>query len=606
MRSAETVLGIIRERGKKGLPLEDVYRQLFNPNLYLLAYGRIYRNRGAMTAGATDETVDGMSLAKIEAIIAAIRCESYRWTPVRRVYIAKKNSAKQRPLGLPTWSDKLLQEVIRLILEAYYEPQFSPTSHGFRPNRGCHTALCEIQHRWVGTKWFIEGDIAACFDTLDHSVLLSILNEQIHDNRFLRLIAQLLKAGYLEQWRYHATLSGSPQGAVVSPILANIYLDRMDQFVEQTLLPKYTRGDQRRVNPEWQRRQQLARQLKQQGQGEAARKMRRQMQQVPSKDPNDPNYRRLCYIRYADDVLLGFSGPRCEAEEIKRELGTFLRNHLKLELSERKTLITHARTQAARFLGYDIVGLHNDRKLDQRGHRSINGGIGLKVPADVVKVKCARHMQDGRPIHRPELEHNTVFSIVAQYQQEYRGLVEYYRLAYNLHQLNQLKWVMERSLMQTLAAKLKISVGAVYRRYHTTLETDQGKRAVLQVTVERGEGRKPLIARWGGISLARDTKAILNDSPLQVSAPRTELERRLLADTCELCGSQEHVEVHHIRALKDLTTQGRAERPFWIQIMAARQRKTLVVCRECHDHIHAGRITRSVHANRKTLESRVL
>jgi len=606
MRNAETVLGIIHDRGKKGLPLEDVYRQLFNPNLYLLAYGRIYRNSGAMTPGATSETADGMSLAKIEAIIDAIRHERYRWTPVRRVYIEKKHSTKKRALGLPSWSDKLLQEVIRLILEAYYEPQFSPASHGFRPNRGCHTALSEIQHQWVGTKWWIEGDIAHCFDTLDHTVMLAILREKIHDNRFLRLIEQLLHAGYLEAWRYHTTLSGSPQGAVVSPILANLYLDKLDQFVEQTLLPQYARGERRRANWAWQRCQKRAKQLRDQGAHRAARQERRRMQQLPSLDPQDPNYRRLRYVRYADDWLLGFSGPRAEAEEIKRSIKEFLHDHLKLELSEPKTLITQARTQAARFLGYDLVVLHNDRKLDRRGHRSINGGIGLKVPPDVVKAKCARYLRHEKPIHHPELAHDSVFSIVARYQQDYRGLVEYYRLAFNLHQLNQLKWVMERSLAQTLAMKLKISVRAVYRRYHTTIQTDQGPRAVLQVIVERGTGDKPLIARWGGISLARDTKAVLNDSPRQICGPRTELERRLLANTCELCGSQEHVEVHHVRALKDLRNKGRAERPFWVQVMVARKRKTLVVCRACHNDIHAGRVTPPAPTERTTPESRVL
>jgi group II intron reverse transcriptase/maturase len=596
MRNAETVLGIIHARGTKGLPLEDVYRQLFNRHLYLLAYGRIYRNRGAMTPGATGETVDGMSLAKIDAIIDAVRFERYRWTPARRLYIEKKHSTKKRPLGIPTWSDKLLQEVIRLILEAYYEPQFTDYSHGFRPNRGCHTALSEVRHTWVGTKWFVEGDISACFDSLDHTVLLKILAEKIHDNRFLRLIADLLRAGYLEEWRYHATLSGSPQGAVVSPILANIYLDRLDQFVQTTLLPRYTRGDRRRPNPQWQRLQQQASVARTTGRLREAKRLRRAMQQVPSLQPDDPDYRRLHYIRYADDWLLGFSGPRHEAEEIKREVATFLREHLQLELSETKTLITQARTHAARFLGYDVELLHNDRKLDRRGHRSINGGIGLKVPPDVVKAKVIRHLRQGTPIHRPELSRDSVYSIVARYQQEFRGLAEYYQMAYNLHELNQLKWVMERSLTQTLALKLRTSVRAVYHRYQTMLPTDQGARPVLQVTIERDKGRKPLVVRWGGISLAYRRRAVLNDAPLRISGPRTELEQRLLAETCELCGSTRNVQVHHVRALKDLHVRGRADKPFWMQIMATRQRKTLVVCHGCHTDIHAGRAPRAVAA----------
>ena len=607
MRIAETVLGVIHERGKKGLPLEKLYRQLYNPNLYLLAYGRIYRNAGALTSGSTKETADGMSLAKIGTIIDALRHEKYRWAPARRVYInKKKNAKKKRPLGIPTWSNKLLQEVMRLMLEAYYEPQFSPTSHGFRAHRGCHTALQEIAHKWVGTKWFIEGDIAQCFDALDHKILLSILREKIHDNRFLRLIDHLLRAGYLEDWSYYATLSGSPQGAVLSPALANIYLDKLDQFVEQSILPKYTRGDRRRPNPAWRRLQVRAKSLEKNGKKDEAKPLRRQMQQLPSLEPSDPDYRRLRYIRYADDWLLGFSGPRNEAEQIKSEIGTFLHEHLKLELSETKTLITHARTSTARFLGYEIVTLHNDQKLDQRDHRSINGRIGLKVPSEVVREKCERYLHCGKPIHRSELIHDSAFSIVAQYQQEYRGIVEYYRLAFNLHKLNRLNWLMERSLTQTLAHKQRISVRTVYRRYRAVIETDQGPHPVLQVVVVRKPEQKPLVARWGAVSLARNSRAVLNDAPLRVCGPHSELEQRLLADQCELCGSAENVQVHHVRALKDLQVKGRTEKPFWVQVMAARKRKTLVVCKKCHDAIHAGKLAKSVAANRTTLESRVL
>jgi group II intron reverse transcriptase/maturase len=301
MRNADTVLGIIRDRGTRGLPLEDVYRQLFNPQLYLRAYGRIHRNRGATTPGSTAETVDGMSLAKIEAVIEALRFERYRWTPVRRTYIPKSNG-KKRPLGIPTWSDKLLQEVIRSMLEAFYEPRFSQHSHGFRPGRGCHTALGEIYHRWVGTKWFVEGDIKGCFDNIDHATLLSILAERIRDNRFLRLIGALLQAGYLEDWRYHATRSGTPQGGVVSPILANIYLDKLDRFVEQTLLPTHNRGDRRRPNPAYVRLRGRMHRRRRDGEVEETRALRRQMQQLPSLDPDDPGYRRLHYVRYADDV----------------------------------------------------------------------------------------------------------------------------------------------------------------------------------------------------------------------------------------------------------------------------------------------------------------
>ena len=300
MQSAATLLGVIQDRGSRGLPLERVYRQLFNRELYLQAFARIASNEGALTPGATAETADGMSLADIDAIIEALRLERYRWTPARRVYIEKKNSTKLRSLGIPVFSDKLLQEVLRMILEAYFEPQFSPCSHGFRPGRGCHTALQEIKRTWMGTTWFVEGDIAACFDSLDHSVMLSILGDKIHDGRFLRLMKGLLEAGYLEEWTFNATLSGTPQGGVVSPILSNVYLDRLDRFVETTLLEAHNRGTRRKSNRSYARTQGRARYLASTGRAEEARALRRQVQAMPSVVLNDPDYRRLRYLRYAD------------------------------------------------------------------------------------------------------------------------------------------------------------------------------------------------------------------------------------------------------------------------------------------------------------------
>jgi group II intron reverse transcriptase/maturase len=588
MRSADQVLSIIHERGQRGLPLERVYRLLFNPALYLKAYGKIYRNDGALTKGATEETVDGMSMPKIAAIIEALRDERYHWTPVRRIYIEKRHSKKKRPLGLPSFSDKVLQEVLRLILSAYYEPQFSPSSHGFREARGCHTALSEIYHKWVGTKWMVEGDIAQCFDALDHSVLLSILSENIHDGRLLRLIEGLLKAGYLEEWRYHATYSGSPQGGILSPLLANVYLDKLDKFVETTLVPAHTRGERRRVNPPYGVLQRRESELRKQGQREQAEVLHRHKQLLPSLDPNDPGYRRIRYLRYADDWLIGWSGPRSEAEEIKQQVKAFLQETLHLRLSEEKTLITHARDTPAKFLGYEIVVLNNNHKHDRRGHRSINGQIGLKVPMQVIRAKCQPYLRQGKPVHRKERTEDSVYSIIMQYQQEFRGLAEYSQLAGNRYQLTRLKWVMERSLVATLAQKLRITVSQVYDRYQITTETPDGPRKALQATVER-EGKRPLVARWGGFSLARKMKAILQDTPPWTWGERSELERRLLADTCDLCGSHEQVEVHHIRALKDLQRKGQQDRPRWMRIMAARRRKTLIVCRRCHEAIHAGR-----------------
>jgi hypothetical protein len=381
---------------------------------------------------------------------------------------------------------------------------------------------------------------------------------------------------------------------VVSPVLSNIYLDRLDRHIEQTLLPAHTRGERRTPYRPYMRLWQRAYRLEQRGDRQAGLGLRKQMKTMPSRDPDDPGYRRLRYCRYADDWLLGFAGPRQEAEQIKADIGAFLHDQLHLELSPTKTMITHGRTQAARFLGYQITVLHADHKHDRRGHRSINAAIGLKVPADVIRAKCTPYLHHGKPIRRTERTVDTDFSIVAQFQAEFRGVAEYYRLAFNRHQLGKLKYVMERSLTKTLARKYRITVAQVYRRYRAVLQTEHGPRRGLQVTVHRDGGRAPLVAQWGGISLARDiTPTVLNDNPPRIwSNRRSELVQRLLADACELCESINQVEVHHIRALKDLAPKGGTHQPEWVVRMASRRRKTLVVCRVCHEDIHAGRPTR--------------
>ena len=592
MRKADTILALVQERGKKGLPVERVYRLLFNQDLYLKAYGKIYRNKGAMTHGVTEETPDGMSLERIDFIIEALRYERFQWLPMRRVYIPKRNG-KKRPLGLPEWSSKLVQEVIRLILETYYEPRFSEHSHGFRPGRGCHTALREIYYTWPGTVWFIEGDISKCFDNLNHEILLEELREHFHDERFIRLIEGLLQAGYMEDWTYNETLSGTPQGGIVSPILANILMDKLDKFVETTLIPQYTRGTKRQKNQEYETLLQRSRRQVQRGNLEEAKTLRNQAQAMPSRDTQDPSFRRLRYVRYADDFLLGIIGPKSEAEEIKQQLRTFLREKLKLELSEEKTLITHARSEAALFLSYEIVALHRDTMRSDLGYtygnrRNINGRIGLKVPKDVIEAKCREYEWKEEAKHRAEMIFQNDYDIVMTYQLEYRGLVNYYQLAFNLHMLHKVQYTMQVSLLKTLAAKHKSAVNAMVEKYKAEVTVNDKKYSALQVIILR-QGKKPLIATWGGIPLSWEIRATIEDKPSKWHAPYSELERRLLAGYCEWCGSTEHIEMHHIRAMKDLHEYPGREKPSWVKRMIALKRKTMALCRSCHMDVQFGR-----------------
>jgi group II intron reverse transcriptase/maturase len=584
MQDAAVVLDVLRERGKKGLPLTQLYRQMFNKDLYLLAYGNIYSNQGAMTPGASGETADGMSEGKIEAIIELMRSERYRFAPARRVWIPKKNG-KLRPLGLPAWSDKLVGEVVRLLLEAYYEPRFSGRSHGFRKGRGCHTALRDIQRTWTGTVWFIEGDISDCFGSIDHGILLAILAEKIGDQRFLRLIRHMLTAGYLEEWDYRPTLSGVPQGGVVSPILSSIYLDKLDEFVEQDLIPQYTRGASRAISPAYKQvKIRLARARRHRDRA-AVRRLKQQLRALPVGDPMDPGYRRLTYIRYADDHILGFIGPKAEAEQIKAALATFLRETLGLELNAAKTLITHARSQRARFLGYDITVQHCNTKLTG-GHRMVNGKIALRVPPDMVTAQCARYRQRGKPWHRPELQNLNDYDIVRIYGAEYRGVVNYYLLARDVWRLSTLCWHARTSMLKTLAAKHRSTVAQMAARHKAEVITSDGPRVCFEATLQR-KGKKDLVARFGGIPLRQDRRAVITDpAPVPATHPRKELIYRLRKRWCELCEHRATVTVHHVARLSQLGKPGPGQ-PAWAALMARMRRKTLVVCAGCHDWIHA-------------------
>jgi hypothetical protein len=437
------------------------------------------------------------------------------------------------------------------------------------------------------------------FDNIDHDVLMDILSRDIHDGRLLNLIRMCLEAGYVENWRYHRTYSGSPQGGVLSPLLSNIYLHELDMFIKDGLIPKYTCGRKRASNPEYQRLSGAIARARQQGDHQAARVLEVQRRHIPSQNTYDPNYRRLAYVRYADDYILGFIGPKAEAEDIKAVVGGFLCDKLNLEMSEAKTLITHARTQQAHFLGYAISVYHADDKITRRVQtrskvRSINGHIRLGIPYGLVDELTRPYQLNGKVVSEVGL---LVFSdahIIDTYQRRFRGIAEYYKYAADRYRLGKLKHIMEVALTKTLANKYQMSVSRVYRKYRGQLSVDGQVYKTIQVEVPTKKGTR--LIYWGAIPLKVDKRRaepIVDTRRHDGRYERPDLIQRLQAKQCELCGSEENCEVHHVRKLADLKKRwaGRKQKPKWVQLMSAIQRKTLVVCHQCHMDIHAGRPT---------------
>ena len=601
MRSPERVLNSLNEHCKdSSYKFERLYRILFNEELFYVAYQKIASNGGSTTKGSDGRSIDEMSLARIETLIASLKDESYQPHPSRRVHIPKKNG-KTRPLGIPAFEDKLVQEVVRMILEAIYEGHFETTSHGFRPKRSCHTALLHIQKTFSGAKWFIEGDIKGFFDNIDHDVLVGILRERISDDRFIRLIRKFLKAGYVEDWTFHNTYSGMPQGGIVSPILANIYLDKLDKYVKE-YIRHFDMGTKRRPGKESNdlanERKRTVRKLKKvkDGTEKAAlvarlKAIEQERAAFPSGDEMDGSYRRLKYIRYADDFILGVIGSKEDALRIKEDIKSFLSESLALELSEEKTLITHT-GKSAKFLGYEItVTRNNHQRRDVQGRlrRTYGKRVRLNVSMATLRDKLLEYgameikLRNGKEVWKPKCRSGLIFNddleILDRYNRETVGFCNYYLIANNCVVLHNFRYIMEYSMYKTFAGKYRSTVRKINKKYRRnklfTVKYEQ-KGVIKSRTFYKTSFKRRTTAFNGSCDI----------EPYSIAdVSRTNLTDRLKAEKCELCGATGKLIMHHVRNLKDL--KGKES---WKRLMSARKRKTIALCPSCHRLRHLGKV----------------
>jgi len=566
MKPTIEILDRIREnsRNNKEEIFTRLYRYLLRPDLYYIAYQNLYANKGASTKGVDNDTADGFSAEKINRIISSLIDESYAPKPVRREYIEKKgNSKKKRPLGIPTFTDKLVQEVLRMILEAVYEPTFSNYSHGFRPNKSCHTALQSLKKEFTGVTWFVEGDIKGCFDNIDHHILIDVINSKIKDARLIKLIWKFLKSGYMENWTYHKTYSGCPQGGIASPILSNIYLNELDKFAmkfakdffkpnSKVRSSEYTKIASKRdyakklsKTATGQRKVELLRDIK---------TLTAELHKVPYSSKED---KVVKYIRYADDFIIGVKGNKTDCEKIKQQFSEFISQNLKMELSDEKTLITHS-NQYARFLGYDIR-VRREQKLKPNGRgslsRTLNNKVELNVPfKDKIMPflfgKLAikqEHNGTIEPAPRKYLYRCTDLEIISSYNSELRGICNYYRLASNYTRLDYFAYLMEYSCLKTLAGKHESTTRKMLTKYHI-------KNGGWGIPYTTKKGQK--YRRFAKFQDCKNNDK-LNDLIINFGASHagmtTTLEQRLSAKICELCGKTDiPLEIHHVNKVKNL------------------------------------------------------
>ena len=580
-------------RNNKEEVFTRLYRYMLRPDIYFIAYKKLYANDGAGAKGVNDDTADGFSIEKINDIIQKLTDETYMPNPVRRVYINKKqDNTKKRPLGIPTFTDKLIQEVMRMILEAVYEPTFSNNSHGFRPNRSCHTALKSLRKEFTGMTWFIEGDIKSCFDRIDHHTLIEIINTKIKDARFIKLIWKFLKAGYMEDWKYHTTYSGCPQGSCSSPILSNIYLNELDKYAEK-LAKEFYKPREREHTAEYDKISWLKTRTKKKikvANGEDKTKLLKQLKLFKSQTHRTPCTSRtdkvMKYIRYADDFIIGVKGNKEDCEFIKQQLSKFISQTLKMELSEEKTLITHS-SQYARFLGYDICVRRNDT-LKPKGNylsRTLNNSVELNVPFTdkimpfLYNKLIIRQTQEGtiKPIARKSLYRCTALEIVDIYNSELRGICNYYSIASNYAGLHYFAYIMEYSCLKTLAGKC----GSTSRNILNKYQIDNKSWGIPYET--KKEGLK--YCRFANYMDCKDTDSfsdVIIDHAVIHASTRNTFEKRLSAKECELClKTNVPLEIHHINKVKNLKGK-----QLWEIVMIAKKRKTLAVCKDCHNKIH--------------------
>lgn len=573
---------------------DNLFKLVCSPQLAVIAYESIKSKPGNMTAGDDGSTLDEISLTKIVNLCQSIKDQTYKPIPVRRKFIPKANG-KTRPLGIPSPRDKIVQEMLRVILESIYDsekPTFADSSHGFRANRSCHTALREFQS-WQGTRWIIEGDIAGFFDNIDHHILIDLLRKRIKDERFINLVWKFLRADIREEDKSLTNCrKGTPQGGVISPILANIYLHEFDLWMIN-LQKELQKGIKRKPNPEWRKlnRRRLYVLDKNGGvETEETRELKQQADALPTVMPDDPDFCRVYYVRYADDWIIGVSGSKELATSIKERASFFLKETLKLDLSVEKTLITHAKRERAKFLSFKVgIGggvksttVHTENKRT-RVKRVTGWQPRIEISATELVLRLhkagfckAKNEQSFFPCSKKSFIALEDHEIVMRFNSVWRGIYNYYAIADNAHKLSWIGYILQYSCIMTIAHKHRLRVPKVIQKY--------GIYPKAKYQVKNGETK--FAQFWTPENWRMEINANVLPVDIEVTLAKIySLTRSKLGHNCMVCGAQNNIEMHHVRALR---IGNRNITNGFNRIMSAINRKQVPLCRSCHKNVHNG------------------
>jgi group II intron reverse transcriptase/maturase len=557
----------------KGSKANNLSKILSDPKFLVSCWVRIRSNKGSLTP-AFDGSMDGIKSSWFTETATQIRNGKYQFKVARRKYIPKPNSDKLRTLTMPSSKDKIIQEGIRFLLEIIFEPTFKDNSYGWRPNRGCLTAINDIKMKCKGVSWYIEGDIEQQFPSLNHKFLISILNSKINDQAFIDMVYKYIKVGYGESIKQATPMKvGVIQGGILSPILANIYMQPFDEWVTENLKPNFDKGTKRARNPEY------------------FKKYRKDGQKVKDKTmrsilTKDPDFKRLYYFRYADDFIIGVDGTKEDCKYLRNQIKEFLSNKINLTLNVEKTKITNAQCESAKFLGYII---HKTPMNKMPIRRDKKGRLSRVVPRpiidapirEIVKKLIERKYvkRNGNPTRNARFINHTLPDIINHYRAVERGILNYYSLANNYSRLaGRVHYLLKYSCVLTIGSKMKLNTKKkVFKKYGKDLNilNEKGKIIACYPTIEYKKPKK----------VYTKSVKVYNTNLVEILDSRLSRGRKDLKGPCIVCGSNTKIEVHHVRSLRKRPKKG----DFLQDMMSKMNRKQVPLCQKCHADVHAGR-----------------